>query len=89
MCDVVELKECGECFDNSRGDEGLNRVHINLHNLGRVNRVRDSRELNLHTFIRALESLPVHWLKFRPCLNLRSPGKGGASAILFQRRRMS
>ena len=34
--------------------------------------------------MRAFESSPVHCVKFRPCLNLRSPGKGGANAILFQ-----
>ena len=34
------------------------------------------------TFINALESLPVHCWKFRPCLNRRRPGNGGASEIL-------
>jgi hypothetical protein len=38
----------------------------------------------VHTFIRAFESSPVHWVKFRPCLNRRRPGNGGASAILGQ-----
>lgn len=34
------------------------------------------------TFISALESLPVHCWKLRPCLKRRSPGNGGAKAIL-------
>jgi len=35
-----------------------------------------------HTFINAFESSPVHCSKFRPSLNLRSPGKLGTAAIL-------
>ena len=34
------------------------------------------------TFINALESSLVHWLKFLLCLNWRKPGNGGVSAIL-------
>jgi hypothetical protein len=36
-----------------------------------------------HTFIKALESSPVHCLKPRPCGNLRRPANGGATAILL------
>ena len=35
-----------------------------------------------HTFISAFESSPVHWVNPRPSGNLRSPGNGGAAAIL-------
>lgn len=34
--------------------------------------------------MRAFESSPVHWVNLHPCLNLRSPGKGGTSTILSQ-----
>lgn len=34
------------------------------------------------TFMRALESFPVHWLKLRPLGNRRRPGNAGLAAIL-------
>jgi hypothetical protein len=39
---------------------------------------------DLHTFINALESSPVHCLKLRPSGNRRNPGNDGTAAILFE-----
>lgn len=39
-------------------------------------------QLELHTFINAFESSPVHCLNLRPSGNRRSPGKGGTMAML-------
>ena len=40
--------------------------------------------INISTFIKALESFPVHCLNPRPCGNRLSPGKGGTAAMLPQ-----
>ena len=45
---------------------------------------KPSREVT-KTFMNAFESFPVHCWKFRPCLNLQSPGNKGTRAILGRR----
>lgn len=78
--DIAEFEECGKCSDDIRGDEPLNGIQIYLN--GVFSMLFTSVPIAA-TFIRALESSPVHWLKFLPCLNRRKPGNGGARAILL------
>ena len=77
-CNVTEIEECVEGLDDITGYITFECGEKDLAGLsiwvGTIKVVR--------TFINAFESLPVHCLKFRPCLNLRRPGKRGASAML-------
>jgi hypothetical protein len=71
--DVTKFKKRGDRLDNIRGDKSLDSVHVDLLN-DTLAGARQQCKFVSCTFIRAFESSPVHWLKFQPCLNLRSPG---------------
>jgi hypothetical protein len=78
--DITEVEKCVERLDDIGGYETFESIHEDLVKLNKWMMASGQREGN--TFIKAFESLPVHCLKFRPCLNLRRPGKRGANAIL-------
>ena len=77
---ITKVKECGECFRDIGWHDSFEGGQIDLHYVSTVTYVRKCRSF---TFIKALELLPVHCWKQRPCLNRRRPGNGGASEILL------
>ena len=76
---VAEVKERSKCLHDVQRDKPLDRIQVYLRLERSVGRLAQCCQL---TFIKALESSLVHWLKFLPCLNQHKPGNGGASAIL-------
>ena len=75
---VTEVEKVIESLSETRGHKAFKRIEKYLQGLSTWS---NGSEM-IHTFISALESLLVHCLKFCPCLNLRRPGKRGASAML-------
>jgi hypothetical protein len=79
MYKVAELEQCTECVNNICQYVTLNCGNVNLSLSVKVVGKR-----NKFTFMRALESSPVHCLKLRPCGKRRRPENEATAAILSE-----
>jgi hypothetical protein len=80
-CNVAEIKQCRQTFDNLGRYMACDSTKINLLRDKIVSKEQSSFCANL-TFISAFESSPVHCRKSRPSGKRRSPGKAGTAEML-------
>jgi hypothetical protein len=78
---VTAVQECWETLDHFVRDMAMDGRNIDLYSINHYQAKTKKEERQ--TFINALESSPVHWLKPRPSGKRRRPGYAGTADILL------